>query len=112
LDRGCALYGGNITPRESVQTPVWSFVTRRLRATQIQEFVDMGVAAVATGASLRSPVDWHDINWKKADRNVRRLQTRIVKALKAGKKRKVRALQFILARSLSGRAVAVKRVTL
>lgn len=71
----------------------------------------MGVAAVATGASLRNPVNWHDINWKKANRNVRRLQTRIVKALKAGKRRKVRALQFILARSLSGRAVAVKRVT-
>jgi len=71
----------------------------------------MGVAAVATGASLRNPVNWHDINWKKANRNVRRLQTRIVKALKAGKRRKVRALQFILARSLSGRVVAVKRVT-
>jgi len=79
--------------------------------TQKQEFVDKGVAFVATGASLRDPVDWHSINWKKAHRNVRRLQTRIVKALKAGKKRKVRALQFILARSLSGRAIAVKRVT-
>jgi RNA-directed DNA polymerase len=42
---------------------------------------------------------------------VRRLQVRIVKAWKAGMKRKVRALQFILTRSLSGRAVAVKRVT-
>jgi RNA-directed DNA polymerase len=63
------------------------------------------------GASLREPVNWHSINWTKAHRNVRRLQTRIVKALKAGKKRKARALQFILARSLSGRAIATKRVT-
>jgi RNA-directed DNA polymerase len=85
--------------------------------TQIQEFVDKGAAAdamhptVAAGASLREPVDWHSVNWKLAHRNVRRLQARIVKALKAGKERKVRALQFILARSLSGRAIAVKRAT-
>ena len=64
-----------------------------------------------TGASLRPPVEWHSIDWKKAHRNVRRLQTRIVKALREGKKRKVRALQFILTRSFSGRAVAVRRVT-
>ena len=86
-------------------------------ATQIQEFVEKGAATgqrrpeVAAGASLREPVEWHNINWKKAHRNVRRLQARIVKALKAGDKRKVRALQFILARSLSGRAIAVRRVT-
>jgi RNA-directed DNA polymerase len=64
-----------------------------------------------TGASLRPPVEWRSIHWKKAHRNVRRLQTRIVKALREGKKRKVRALQFILTRSFSGRAVAVRRVT-
>jgi RNA-directed DNA polymerase len=78
---------------------------------QKQEFVDKGAADVAAGASLRDPVDWHSINWKKAHRNVRRLQARIVKAMKAGQKRKVRALQFVLTRSLSGRALAVKRVT-
>ena len=64
-----------------------------------------------TGANLRPPVEWRSIHWKKAHRNVRRLQTRIVKALREGKKRKVRALQFILTRSFSGRAVAVRRVT-
>jgi RNA-directed DNA polymerase len=71
----------------------------------------MGAVIGAAGAGLREPVDWHHINWKQAHRNVRRLQARIVKALKAGQKRKVRAWQFILARSLSGRALAVKRVT-
>jgi RNA-directed DNA polymerase len=64
-----------------------------------------------TGANLRPPVEWRSIHWKKAHRNVRRLQTRIVKALREGKKRKVRALQLILTRSFSGRAVAVRRVT-
>jgi len=64
-----------------------------------------------TGASLDAPIGWHSINWKKAYRNVRRLQVRIVKALREGKKRKVRALQQILTRSFAGRALAVRRVT-
>jgi RNA-directed DNA polymerase len=68
-------------------------------------------AASTAGASLRPPGFWHQINWRRAHRTVRRLQTRIVKAELAGKKRKVRALQRILTRSLSGCAVAVKRVT-
>ncbi len=65
--------------------------------------------STTTGASLRQ--EWHAINWRKAHRTVRRLQMRIVKATQAGQKRKARALQFILARSLSGKAVAIKRVT-
>ena len=76
----------------------------------------MGVAAgsitsATTGASLRQGIEWHAINWRKTYRTVRRLQMRIVKAIQAGQKRKARALQIILARSFSGKAVAVKRVT-
>jgi RNA-directed DNA polymerase len=65
----------------------------------------------AAGASLRSAVDWPSINWKRANRNVRRLQRRIVEAQQQNKKRKVRALQFILTRSYSARCLAVRRVT-
>jgi RNA-directed DNA polymerase len=65
---------------------------------------------IAAGASLRS-VDWLSIPWKQANRNVRRLQRRIVQAQQQGKKRKVRALQFILTRSFSARCLAVRRVT-
>jgi RNA-directed DNA polymerase len=67
--------------------------------------------ALTTGASLRPLIDWHSLNWRKVHRTVRRLQMRIVKAKKEGKKRKVRALQFILTRSLSAKALAVLRVT-
>ncbi|MBA3439543.1 MAG: group II intron reverse transcriptase/maturase [Pyrinomonadaceae bacterium] len=67
--------------------------------------------ATTTGASLRPLTEWHSIDWKTVHRNVRRLQTRIVKALQEGKKRKVRALQAILTRSFSGKALAVRRVT-
>ncbi|MGH9914763.1 MAG: group II intron reverse transcriptase/maturase, partial [Pyrinomonadaceae bacterium] len=62
------------------------------------------------GASLR-PVDWHSIHWKRANRNVRRLQRRIAKAKQQGKKRKVRALQIILTRSDGARCLAVRRIT-
>ena len=64
-----------------------------------------------TGASLRSSIEWHGLNWAKINRTVRRLQMRIVKAKKEGKKRKVGALQYILTRSLSAKATAVLRVT-
>jgi len=69
------------------------------------------VSSEAAGASLRPTVDWHSINWKRANRNVRRLQSRIAQAQQQGKKRKVRALQFILTRSFSARCLAVRRVT-
>jgi RNA-directed DNA polymerase len=50
------------------------------------------------------------VNWKRANRHVRRLQRRIVQAQQQGRKRKVRALQFILTRSYSARCLAVRRV--
>ncbi len=55
--------------------------------------------------------DWHGIDWAKAHRTVRTLQTRIVKAWKAGRYNKVKALQWLLTHSFSGKALAVKRVT-
>lgn len=67
--------------------------------------------AIATGASLSYGENWHAINWTPVYRNVRRLQTRIVKAVKAGRKRQVRALRTILTRSFSGKVLAIKRVS-
>ena len=59
--------------------------------------MNLGVAT-ATGASLSYGENWQAINWRQVHRNVRRLQTRIVKAMKAGKKRRVRALRYLLTR--------------
>jgi hypothetical protein len=76
----------DITPRESGQTSTWSLVTRNLKETRIQEFVEGEQTQMWTAdASLREPVEWHGINWKDAHRNVRRLQARIVKAKQSGK---------------------------
>jgi RNA-directed DNA polymerase len=70
----------------------------------------MGAVATA-GASLRPRWHWPQSNWRRAHRNVRRLQIRIGQAAQEGKRRKVRALPHIRTRSWSGRALAVKRVT-
>jgi len=54
---------------------------------------------------------WDSINWKKVEQIVNRLQTRIVKAVKAKDKEKVRSLQRLMARSFAGKLIAVKRVS-
>ena len=54
---------------------------------------------------------WNSINWKKVKQIVNRLQTRIVKAVKAKDKEKVRSLQRLMARSSAGKLIAVKRVS-
>lgn len=54
---------------------------------------------------------WDSIDWNKVKKSVSRLQTRIVKAVKAGNMEHVRSLQRLLARSLAGKLMAVKRVS-
>ena len=68
-------------------------------------------AALAASEASHIELNWHAINWRKVTRCVRSLQARIVKAMKEGKKSKVRALQIILTRSLSGKLLAIRRVT-
>jgi RNA-directed DNA polymerase len=65
----------------------------------------------SVGAPSDRPLDWHQINWRRAERTVRRLQIRIAQATQAGKWNKVKALQRLLTRSFSGKALAVRRVT-
>ncbi len=55
--------------------------------------------------------DWDGIDWPRAEREVRRLQARIVKAVRAGRRGKAKALQRLLTGSFYGKALAVKRVT-
>jgi RNA-directed DNA polymerase len=71
----------------------------------------MSVVSPPSGATPRQATDWHAINWQQVHRNVRRLQARIVKALREGKWHKVKALVYLLTHSFSGRASAILRVT-
>jgi len=68
-------------------------------------------AAWRAGAASHGEVDWHAIDWQKANQNVRRLQARIVKATQEGRWNKVQALQRLLTHSFSGKSLAVRRVT-
>src|SRR3954447_20332791 len=70
----------------------------------------MSAAEMLAGAAPGPAVDWHSIDWKKVYRTVRRLQARIVKAVRAGRWGKVKALVYLLVHSFSGRALALLRV--
>lgn len=54
---------------------------------------------------------WESIDWNKCEIAVNKLQARIVKAQKAGKHGRVKALQWMLTHSFYAKALAVKRVT-
>src|SRR3954467_9241715 len=70
----------------------------------------MSAASKPAGAASNTAVDWHSINWKKVYRTVRRLQARIVKAVREGRWHKVKALVYLLTHSFAGRALAILRV--
>src|SRR2546421_3324058 len=72
---------------------------------------DLSAAEEATGASFHEAFQWHGIRCYQSERNVRRLQARIVKATQEKRWGKVKALQRLLTHSFSGKALAVKRVT-
>ena len=61
-------------------------------------------------ASSHSKPDWKSIDWKTVERKVRKLQVRIAKAVREGRRRKVQSLQWILTHSYHAKLLAVKRV--
>jgi len=65
----------------------------------------------SAGASFHAMLEWHGTQWYRCERNVRRLQARIVKATQEKRWGKVKALQRLLTHSFSGQALAVRRVT-
>ena len=65
------------------------------------------IACASSGGSIT----WPSIDWAECERTVSKLQARIVKATKEGRWGKVKALQWLLTHSLSGKALAVRRVT-
>lgn len=64
-----------------------------------------------SAASPTSVVPWHNINWSRAAKTVRKLQRRIAKATREGDMRRAKRLQRLLTSSFCARAMAVRRVT-
>ncbi len=73
----------------------------------------MGKQTTATeaGAPINEAHEWNSIYRKAAWKQVRRLQVRIAKAVQENRWNKVKALQYMLTRSLAAKLLAVKRVT-
>lgn len=67
--------------------------------------------AQAKCATSGSPVDWYGIDRVKAQQATRKLQVRIAKAIREGKHRKAKSLQWLLTHSFYAKFMAVKRVT-
>ena len=63
------------------------------------------------GASSNKVSDWQALDWPKIRQDVRRLQLRIAKAIRAGKHGRAKALSWLLTHSRSAKVLAVKRVT-
>lgn len=69
-------------------------------------------ATQSTGAlSAKADTSWSTLNWDQIKASVFRLQVRIAKAKREGRKGKVKALQRLLTSSFYAKCLAIKRVT-
>ena len=64
-----------------------------------------------TDSTKQKTVGWDEIDWRKVDRYVYKLQKRIYAASRRGEIKQVRKLQKTLMRSWSNKALAVRRVS-
>jgi RNA-directed DNA polymerase len=75
-----------------------------------EDKLDAAAQVVVSGPEGET-LDWRQIDWRRAERNVRRLRQRIFTASKAGDLQRVRRLQKLMLRSRSNMLVSVRRVT-
>jgi RNA-directed DNA polymerase len=61
--------------------------------------------------SINASELWKNLNWKKFQKNLFRLQRRVYKAVQVGDKRKARSLQKLILKSKSARLLAIRQVT-
>ena len=78
--------------------------------TQVYALTATASKAVV-GPPCGDALDWRSIDWQRYRRDVRRLQSRLVQAVKDGRWRTVRNLQRLLVRSTAAKALAVRQVT-
>ena len=69
----------------------------------------MTAISITGAAPANNP--WFTLTWKPMEKLVNRMQMRIAKAARAGRRGKVKALQWLLAHSFYAKLLAVKRVT-
>ena len=83
--------------------------------SEIPEPKDKLDAATASAVVVSGPEDdalrWRQVDWRRAEADVRRLRQRIFTASKAGDLKRVRRLQKLMLRSRANTLVSVRRVT-
>ena len=85
------------------------------KMTTPSEPTDKLDAAPALAGGVSGPEDphsdWHQIDWRRVEADVRRLRQRIFTASQAGDLARVRSLQRLMLRSRANTLVSVRRVT-
>ena len=80
------------------------------KAPESTDKLDAAINVVVNGPE-NAIFDWHQINWRQIEENVRRLRQRIFTASQAGDLPRVRSLQKLMLRSRSNALLSVRRVT-
>lgn len=70
----------------------------------------MTTTAMPSIGASSAALTWDAIEWRTAEKQVRRLQMRIAKATREGRPGKVKALQWFLTHAFSAKLLAVRRV--
>src|SRR3954462_12270828 len=81
--------------------------------TEAPELMDKldATAMVAANGPADASFDWHAVDWRRVEGDVRRLRQRIFTASRAGDLKRVRNLQKLMLRSRANTLLAVRRVT-
>ena len=79
-------------------------------APEPEDKLDAATHVVVNGPE-DAPFDWHAVDWRRVEDDVRRLRQRIFTASKAGDLKKVRSLQKLMLRSRANTLLSVRRVT-
>ena len=84
---------------------------KRLNDTKIYESVVWDQNDMVQDISIVPDVEWRNINWKKVQRRVFKLQRLIYKASSRGEHKLMRRYQKLLTKSFNARLLAVRQVT-
>ena len=102
---------GLVPERESALTRSGEPVEKKMNeAPEPKDKLD-ATATVAVNGPEDAPFDWHQVDWRRVEDDVRRLRQRIFTASKAGDLKKVRSLQKLMLRSRANTLLSVRRVT-
>jgi RNA-directed DNA polymerase len=104
---------GLVPGRESGLTRSGEPVEKKMtEAPEPEDKLDAATAVVdAVNGPEDAPFDWHAVDWRRVEDEVRRLRQRIFTAAKTGDLKKVRNLQKLMLRSRANTLHSVRRVT-